>query len=184
MKQKITDWLDKVAKEAYDLGVDYFIAVGEGNFGKAEVRSNYVGGNSNIIDITTYWNWSSMTKPVSTRTFNDFYEYIQKIERNEFGYAFPFKGNKDIAFHIYEGKRQVNINKKDDNGNYKSILNIIYDPEEGTVSLINVSENGVADYNNPVTIPIDSPLYGSVIYERLDNHLEAVIIIKDAIGSK
>ena len=50
--------------------------------------------------------------------------------------------------------------------------------------MINVSENGVADYNNPVTIPIDSPLYGSVIYERLDNHLEAVIIIKDAIGSK
>lgn len=182
MKKNIADWLDKVAKEAYDLGVDYFIAVGEDNFGKAEVRANYVIGNSNIVDISTYW--AAMTRPFAARTFKDFYEYIQKIERNEFGYAFPFKGNKNIALHIYEGKRQVNINKKDDNGNYMSILNIIYDPEEGIATLINVSKNGVAEYNNPVVVDINSPLYNADAHVEFDNYLEAISIIKDAIGSR
>lgn len=147
--KRIHSWLQKVEQEAYELGLSYFIAVGEGMLGNANVRMNNVCGNSNITDIIN--NYQQLKKNFSRVTFGDLYEYIQTADRNEFGYHYAFGNNKDIVFHIYENRRQVNICFLDDNNIHTSKLNIIYDPECSLVTVVPV-ENGIALYDNAKTI--------------------------------
>ena len=195
--KRIHSWLQKVEQEAYELGLDYFIAVGKGSRGNAIVHSNNVCMNSNIKDIINGYN--QLTRKFTQITFGDLYEYIQSAECDDYGYHFPFSDNDNVVFHIYNHRRQVNICLKDGTGNYTSKLNIIYDPECSLVNVVPVS-NGVALYDNPKTInfhgiaadkdlmrigtykPLMDVEYNDSEEEFRDTHRIVVSMISDALG--
>lgn len=134
-------------------------------------------------------------------TFEDLRDYIQTADRNSEGMHYPFGDNSDsgvvYTFHIYDGRRQVNICMTDYHRDSmpNSIGNFIFEDDE--VSMFRVSRSGVADYDHPLIVPItthiDHPLgvkeqnpdiakwvqhlgsYGSVIKEVLRDALCSVI---------
>lgn len=84
------------------------------------------------------------------KTFADLYSYIQDAERGNCGMHYPFDDNTNIGFHIYDGKKQVNIVF---DGNPIAVF--LFRPEERTVALVKVS-NGIADYDSPrYVLPMD-----------------------------
>lgn len=86
-------------------------------------------------------------------TYGDFYNYVSKAKRNETGVAFPFEDGW-LAVHIYDNRRQANIIRKSDE---ISLLNLIFDPSEHSVKIVTVN-NGVADYENGITIPMHTAI--------------------------
>lgn len=179
-EDEIKKWIEKIEKEAYDLGVDYFFAVANGMNDDAIVRSNNLRNNSNIADCRKFWN--NLKKVFTPLTFKNVYEYIQQADRNEFGYHFPFENDTFHAFHIYNGLRQVNINVMNDNS-YLSICNLIFDPEAHLVKIVKVNENGIADYDDILEITWDSSLCDSICLNHIGTNWSSIKeFLRDAIG--
>lgn len=183
MKTNTKEWLSKIEKEAYDLGLNFFIAVAEGNE-NVEVKSNNVQNNSNIKDLQTFW--EKNIKKFRKVLFRDLYNYIQKAERDYYGYHFPFNDDKNILFHIYEGRRQVNICKFQQckfqqEAIYYSLVNFVFEPEEELIKIIKVNEKLVADYDNPMIISWDTPINGNLWKLFIGNPMVSGVIM-DAIG--
>ena len=88
------------------------------------------------------------------KTYDDLLKFVQKAERDSFGFH---KLSKDVALHIYEGKRQVNVCVMDRNDFPISVLNLIFDPSGRTVSAFDV-KNGVAQYDRPVELKMDDAI--------------------------
>lgn len=99
-------------------------------------------------------------------TFEDLRDYIQTADRNSEGMHYPFDDNNDsgviYTFHIYDGRRQVNICMTDHHRDSmpNSIGNFVFEDDE--VSMFRVNNSGVADYDHPlimsIATPIDHPL--------------------------
>lgn len=100
-------------------------------------------------------------------TWMDLWDYIQEAVRNRIGAHDPFPASspKVWRFHIYDGRRQVNICKKDETrGVYDSVANFVFEdfnlegkPE--TVWIVKV-ENGRADYDGNYREPTGTPICG------------------------
>ncbi len=88
------------------------------------------------------------------KTYDDLFKFVQKAERDSFGFH---KLSKDVALHIYEGKRQVNVCVMDRNDFPISVLNLIFDPSDRTISAFDV-KNGVAQYDRPVELKMDDAI--------------------------
>lgn len=86
-------------------------------------------------------------------TFKDFYDYTLTAERDEYG-LHEIENNGSFpkyAFHIYDNKRQVNVNCQNDAEDmYTSIGNFIFNPEEDDVTIYPVI-NGNCNYNCGLT---------------------------------
>lgn len=93
-------------------------------------------------------------------TFRDFYLYIQEASRDSKGYHYPISTQVYPVwiFHIYEGRLQVNINRKDGPDMMAwAKADVIFYPDEGKVRLVRVN-NCIADYDEENYISIDTPL--------------------------
>lgn len=150
-------WLNKIEEEAKHLGVNYFIAAAYGKNCNAEIRVNNNGDNINIAKCQQLWN--DFNKSFREITFKDLYDYIQKADRNAYGYHFP--KDTSIAFHIYHNMNQMNICIKDNNF-YKPICNFIFDSEFDIVKIANVNDNGISDYDNMISINWNKSLTNEV----------------------
>ena len=147
--------LKEIAKQIEELcnnsGLDYFFAVSDSK----EIISSIGAGNhrsEKLEDLRSYW--VNTYLKYSSITFLDLYNLIQEAERNEFGFHIPFKDDDSVSFHIYNGKRQMNLNIVDKStigfdgiSHFESVLNFIFDPTNETVRIVKVKD-GVADYFN------------------------------------
>lgn len=97
---------------------------------------------------------------MTKKTFRSLYNFIQVVKRNKFGYHIIFEGSdeiEDIAFHIYDNKRQVNVCVKDENEIWCSIMNFIFDLDDNIVKAY-IVEGGVVDYENYRQYSMDDEL--------------------------
>lgn len=96
-------------------------------------------------------------------TFEDLQEYIKTADRDEGGMHYLTKNSPEqkypiypvYALHIYEGRRQVNLMSQVDNALPVSIANFVFDGDEVAISRVN---SGVADYDNPLRVPVTTPI--------------------------
>lgn len=94
-------------------------------------------------------------------TFEDLQKYIKTVNRDQVGMHYPMaKGAQQnypvYTLHIYDGMRQVNLcMSQGPDAMPISIANFIFDEDE--VSMIQV-RLGVADYDNPLRVPITTPI--------------------------
>ena len=183
MKQKIENWLNKIEKEAQDLGINYFIMAAHGTK-NAAVVSNNIQDNYEISKMQE--TYAKMHKPFKSITFRDFMDYIRCADKDECGMHFPFN-DKEIAFHIYAGRNQVNICKKNCWGAYDSVYNFIFDSEAEMVNVYPVN-NHYVDYNHPINININNSVtdrnnvtgYWETGIIRMDSYVAE--IIRDSVG--
>ena len=91
----------------------------------------------------------------TTFTFKDVYNFIQSAERDEWGYFIPEEDNV-YAFHIYEGRKQMNVCIHNADGGYDP-LNVFTFHRDGEVREYSV-RNGCADYNHPHVMSICDPV--------------------------
>lgn len=94
-------------------------------------------------------------------TFEDLLEYIKTANRDPVGMHYPMNQGAQqnypvYALHIYDGMHQVNVCMAQyPNTMPISIANFIFNENE--VSMIQV-RLGVADYDNPLRVPITTPI--------------------------
>ena len=86
---------------------------------------------------------------INKPTFMDIFDYIQAAQRDYFGFSpllIKIRGN-DYSLHIYEGRRQININRVGRDGRSMSIYNLIFDDRDGVKGY--TVTKGICDYNHP-----------------------------------
>lgn len=88
---------------------------------------------------------------MTMKTFRDLSNFIQTAERDSSGYHIL---NERWSLHIYNNLHQVNVNCKF-NGVNESVANFIFDEDDVTIVSV---DNGRADYDNPISINIDTPI--------------------------
>lgn len=92
--------------------------------------------------------------------FSDLYNYIQEADRDSVGNHYPAQTAvyPVWSFQIYEGRRQLNINRQDHPkaAEWPRAALIFY-PEENRVRLVRCN-NCIADYDEENYIPMDTEL--------------------------
>lgn len=172
--------LKKVEEEAYNSGLNYFIALASNNE-KPKVISNNIQNNSVIKDLQKFW--EGQTKKFGKVLFRDLYDYIQIAEKDYYGQHFPFNKDKSYSFHIYNGRFQVNIckyNKESDS--YDSMVNFIFNPKNEEVKIVKVNQYLVADYDNPLVMGWYTPVNDSLWVSFIGGNSAIREIIRDALG--
>lgn len=99
-------------------------------------------------------------------TFEALFNYINQAERNDVGEHYPFKDNHSIMYHIYENKRQLNVNI-----NGIPVAVFLFFTDENKVALINV-ENGIAKYSimYPVKVNIEDAVLNVIPFNLAFGH--------------
>lgn len=111
--------------------------------------------------------------------FGTLYQYINQAERDDVGVHHPFDENNKVTYHIYNGKRQFNINIDD-----MPVAIFIFNPDENLVAFIDV-KNGYADYDSPVkSVPFDYPIGNMYMFREVFGDKGPMImeILRDQMG--
>lgn len=140
--------------------LDFFLVVGGG----ITSYSNF-GGDIDVENCIK--SHSKFHTNDDMETWRDFYNKISVIDRDAVGYCKCGYGDLGYYYlHIYETRTQVNmcVNGKDEPGDAIAafLFETVSEPglatEVYSVKLVNVTPNGVADYEKGVTVDIDEDI--------------------------
>ena len=171
MTQTTKEFLAQISEEATKRGLNFFFTVAENRTDNAVYSTNNISDNTDI-DLMQK-EWERLHKPFRVTVLEDLYEYIQVAEREDDGIHFPFENCKDVAFHIYNGRKQVNICVNDRDGYLTSICNIIF--TEDDVLVVSVID-GIANYDSPERYIKESSIAAAITNQK------ARSLILDALG--
>lgn len=112
------------------------------------------------------------------KTFNELYDYCQNAERDSVGMAFPFAGKKNVAYHIYALKQEMNICIND-----MPVAKFIFYPDNNVVVMYPVDEKGVVNYEeSPCRRNMSSTIDGTGWEAFVDpRHLGIKEILRDHV---
>ena len=89
------------------------------------------------------------------KTFKDLYEYVQEAERDDTG---MHNINESLTFHIYEGRREMNIGLDKDEYGFPVLVNkIIFHEDENIASIYEINK-GRTNYDSHVDVDFNEEL--------------------------
>lgn len=98
-------------------------------------------------------------------TMRDFMKFIESAEVDYYGFCKPLSDDDSVKFHIYDGKRQVNVAIAD-----TAIVNLLFGENE--VGIVKV-DNEIADYDHIKHVSLDSSV--DVMYPQLESVLGSTV---------